>query len=451
MNKLDRNLVLASVIASVAALLGGACGDLDEPGLPSSPTRASVAAAAVAPLIAMRDEMAAPNGYISLLGILGRESYNFDGSDPRYITELLEGPLDAGNRGFGGHFWETPYRNIRAGHILLGAVGATPGMEMAEMEAVRGFTKTIMALEYLRVINTRDINGAVIQVSSDPRALDPIVDMLSVFNHMNALLDEARMHLLGGGTAFPFALGGGFSGFDTPRTFLKFNRALKARVNLYIEDHAAVLTALSESFISADPAMPNLGLGIYLTFESGAQSNPLGSPSIFVHPSVRQMAELRPDGEIDARVGAKVAKVTERTVRELRSDEAFTLYRSPIAPIPIIRNEELILIRAESSAVVGDLAQGARDINFIREHSGRLATRADLTTKALIDDEVLRQRFYSLLFEGGHRWLDMRRYSRLDRLPNDHPQATAEVPAHVVHARFPIPLDEAAARTPDPN
>jgi starch-binding outer membrane protein, SusD/RagB family len=430
------------------AVLAGACGDLDVPG----PTRASVAAVAVGLLSDMRDEIAATSGYISHLGILGRESYNFDVSEPRYITELLEGPLDPGNRLFGGHFWEIPYRNIRVANILLAAVGATPGLQIEEREAVRGYAKTIMALEYLRVINTRDSNGAVIQVSSDPQTLDPIVSKEEVFVHLNKLLDEAKTHLLAGGMAFPFALGSGFLGFDTPMTFLKVNRALKARVNLYIEDHVAVLAALSESFITTDPAKPDLGLGVYLTFSgaSGDRANPLGDPNIFVHPSVRGQAELRPNGEIDTRVAAKVTKVTQRTVRGLRSDEAFTLYSSPRSPIPLIRNEELILIRAESSAYVGDLAQGAMDINFIREKSGGLAPRTDLTTKAVIDEEVITQRFYSLLFEGGHRWLDMRRYYRIDRLPNDHPQATADVPAHVIHARFPIPLSETAARPPPP-
>jgi hypothetical protein len=45
----------------------------------------------------------------------------------------------------------------------------------------------------------------------------------------------------------------------------------------------------------------------------------------------------------------------------------------------------------------------------------------------------------SLLFEGGHRWIDMRRYDRLDLLPLDDDD-------HAVHPVFPIPTAERDAR-----
>jgi hypothetical protein len=451
MNKPSTTLVFA-----LASLLPAACGsldigDLNDPGLDEfqkNPGPASIAAAAVGMLIEMRDDTAATNGYISQLGILGRESYNFDPADGRFITEMLEGQLSPGNRVFGGNFWENPYKNIRAGSILLTATDSVVGLDMEQKEAVKGWAKTMMALEYLRVINTHDTNGAVIQLSTDLRALDPIVSKAEVFAHIEKLLDEAKTHLLAGGMAFPFNPGPGFAGFDTPPSFLKANRGIKARVDVYTEDWAGALAALGESFLSADAQMPNLGLGLYLSFSTGAgdRTNPLTDPNILVNPSVRRLAEMRPGGEIDARVAAKVIKLMEpRTLRELTSDEAFTMYNSPTAMIPIIRNEELILLRAEASAATGNLAQATMDLNFIREKSGGLAPRLDLTMTNVVD-EILQQRFYSLLFEGGHRWIDMRRKGRINQLPNDHPTATAVVPAHVIHERFPIPLNETDAR-----
>jgi hypothetical protein len=44
------------------------------------------------------------------------------------------------------------------------------------------------------------------------------------------------------------------------------------------------------------------------------------------------------------------------------------------------------------------------------------------------------QRRYSLYAEG-HRWIDMRRYDRLDELPTDRPEDD-------VFVQFPIPLTE---------
>jgi hypothetical protein len=80
-------------------------------------------------------------------------------------------------------------------------------------------------------------------------------------------------------------------------------------------------------------------------------------------------------------------------------------------PIAIIRNEELILIRAEANnnKTARDAAAAAADINFIRVNSGGLAANGGLgaATQQAVEDEILIQRKYSLLYEG-MRWVDMR-------------------------------------------
>jgi hypothetical protein len=58
---------------------------------------------------------------------------------------------------------------------------------------------------------------------------------------------------------------------------------------------------------------------------------------------------------------------------------------------------------------------------------------------ANILDELLYNKLFSLLFEGGHRWVDARRYGRLGQLPVDTPD-------DVVHERYPIPRDEILPR-----
>ncbi|NIM60897.1 MAG: RagB/SusD family nutrient uptake outer membrane protein, partial [Acidobacteria bacterium] len=89
-------------------------------------------------------------------------------------------------------------------------------------------------------------------------------------------------------------------------------------------------------------------------------------------------------------------------------------------PIPIIRNEELILLRAEINIGMNLISDAADDINFIRVNSGGLDPRTNLDATNILD-ELLKQRRYSLLFEGGHRWIDMRRYGRLDDLLDPPP------------------------------
>jgi len=107
----------------------------------------------------------------------------------------------------------------------------------------------------------------------------------------------------------------------------------------------------------------------------------------------------------------------------------------------------LMLLRAEancaastSGSCTGDTTAATTDINFIRVNSGGLAASSGLNASTILD-ELLKQKRYSLLFEGGHRWIDLRRYGKLDAT-----HVAIDIPKDVIHAAFPIPLTESQAR-----
>jgi hypothetical protein len=445
-----------SLIVAIAGLLfASACKDLvvpdyNNPGLDdltSNPTPTKIAQAAQGLLVGTRVGIGEQNGYVSLLGIVGRESYNFDPADPRFITEMLIGPLDGGSPAFGGNLFAAPYRNIRNANILLGALNSVVGLTTAQKAAVEGYAKTIQALDYLSVINTRDDLGAPIDVDIGPTdAPAPLVAKAAVFTHIATLLDDGLTQLNAGGTAFPFALSPGFANFATPAEFAKFNRALKARVEAYRVSYGAALTALTGSFL--DTSAP-LTLGAYQSYSTGSGDSPnaLFDPTgraILGHPSIVTDAENKPNGTPDARVLAKVAQLPAvRTVQGVSTDLVFTVYNSNVAPIPIIRNEELILLRAEARWFTNDFTGALADINLIRTTSGGLAVRGAFLNQADFVTELLKQRRYSLLFEGGHRWIDTRRFGLLTTLPK-------ALPTHTVPSRFPFPEAECLARVPAP-
>jgi len=111
MTTMQRTLALLAVFAIAS---GAACTSLQAPDfnnpsideLQENPTRAAAAAAATGLLIGARENIGEFNGYISLLGILGRESYNLDGADTRYATEMYSGPeLNPGSPALGGNLW----------------------------------------------------------------------------------------------------------------------------------------------------------------------------------------------------------------------------------------------------------------------------------------------------------------------------------------------------------
>ena len=103
-------------------------------------------------------------------------------------------------------------------------------------------------------------------------------------------------------------------------------------------------------------------------------------------------------------------------------------------------NEELILLRAEARYYTGDQLGALDDLNTIRTRSGGLAliTLADIATETAFLDELLYNRRWSLMFEG-HRWIDMRRFGRLNQL-------TIDIPTHIVATQLPVPQAECLAR-----
>jgi hypothetical protein len=446
----NTSTTLSSVGLALAGMLSLAGCDLEvenlnNPGLDQledEPTPSKVASACTGLLIGTRAGTAAAIGYVSQLGILGRESYNFDAADPRNVGEMLAGQLSPASP-YGGAFWGGPYTNIRLANITLAAAAQVPEFTEEEQSGISGYVHTIQALDLWRVITTRDDIGAVIDTDRPIDELGEIVPKDEVYAYIADLLDTAADELAGGGDAFPFPLTSGFAGFDTPATFATFNRALRARVAAYEEDYEGVDAALAESFINEEAAsVGDLEVGTYHTFGTGTGdvTNGLINPNIYAHQSLVDDAQANGDAP-DDRLARKVTQVAEEDAggaQGLSSDLKFTMY-SPTAPVPIIRNEELILLRAEAAWGQGDLAAAIADLNLIRTVSGGLAPLADDLSADEVEDEILYNRRYSLMFEGGHRWLDARRFGRIEDLPLD-------LPEHFRNVRYPVPQAECDGR-----
>ena len=447
MTKTKRLLTLLGGLAMLAACGDLTVPDLNNPGLDelrNAPSRSAVVDAVQGLMIGSRTGISGQTGYVAHLGILGRESWTVDNADPRYVDEMIAGILDPGNGAFGGSGWTARYRNIRNGFNVLNALERGEGFSEPEKEAIRGFVKTLQALDFLLVVNMRDRNGAVVDVDRDVgEDLAPFVSRDAALQHVASLLDEARAHLAAGGAEFPFRLSSGFAGFDTPASFVRFNRALAARVAVYRGDYADALTALGNSFVSTSAP---LDLGVYYAFGTGAgdQNNTLfqaTSPTMVPLPSLRTDAQQQPDGTPDDRLLRKTAPLSPafNGGPGLVSDLRFTVYGSLSSPIPVIRNEELILLRAEARWFTGDRAGAMADLNFVRQASGGLAPIAQPASDEAFVTALLRERRYSLLFEGGHRWIDHRRFGRLSELPLARS-------TDVVPVAFPVPRDECIAR-----
>ena len=416
--------------------------------LEANPTKATIASAITGILVMSRSENLSPQvGYIESIGMMGRESYTLDVSNPGTARDRFDVLVS----GRAGAVWQLAYQSIRQQTVILKAIDAVADMTAAEKEAVQGFIQTIQARDLLYVINLMEV-GAIADIKPDPGGpLAPIVPKVQVFARIVQLLDQAKAHLQNGGASFPMPLGPGFAGFDTPASFLGANRALKARVDVYLGNYSTALTELGESFLNTSAG---LTLGVYDAFStnSGDVSNVYYDPLpriIYSHPSDVTDAQQRTDGTADLRVAAKVAPITPKLQIGYQVDGRLLVYNSPNAFIPIIRNEELILLRAEANLGLNNTSAAIADINLIRVNAGGLPPISDpyvpnaaLGQPATLLDELLYEKRYSLLFEG-HRWIDLRRYGKLTTLPKAHP-------TDQIFPWFPLPDDECVLRNQAP-
>src|SRR5215218_1559568 len=237
--------------------------------LTNNPTPATVATATQGLLITIRG---LAGTYAQTAGIFGREVYNLDPSEPRTVNGYLVGPLEPG--GFGIEFgFGAAFRGLRAGEAILTAVDQLESLSPTQKEGIRGFVKTMQAYLFLGQALVHEDIGLPIAVSATTGGGDPapVVSKAEVYANIVRLLDEAKAHLNAGGTTFPFQLHAGFTGFNTPATFLRFNRALKARVETYTKNYAGVNTSLTESFINTSTTTrANLDLGVYNIFSTAS-------------------------------------------------------------------------------------------------------------------------------------------------------------------------------------
>jgi hypothetical protein len=160
-------------------------------------------------------------------------------------------------------------------------------------------------------------------------------------------------------------------------------------------------------------------------------------------PEDKTEAQLQPSGQLDLRYLNKHRDIAPKVIAGVTVSNCWTIYPSAAAPIPIIRNEELILNRAEAKWQTGDRVGALADINVVRTRSGGLAALLVDPGDPGMLNELLYNRRYSLNWEGAHRWVDMRRYGRLAQLPK-------ELPTHTIFPYLQFPVDECTPRNPQP-
>jgi hypothetical protein len=369
--------------------------------------------------------------YLDDVGIIGREMYHFSASEPRYVTDLLgaSGATLSGSNFYITNTWASRYQVVKNCNILEQAAATSSVLTAPEVSGYLAFAQTIKAYQLLMCLNQTDSNGIRIDVS-DPNNLGPFVSPTDALTAIAALLDSGATNFNNATIDYTLA---GFTSFPTAAGLLQVNRALAARVAVYRQDWTGALTDLQASFFGLTQ---DLSLGVFDVFSTGSgdQLNTFYIPQNqngeirVAHPSYAADIEAGDD-----RIGKATLRTSVASLDGLSSNRDIWVYTSSTAPIPIIRNEELILIYAEANIQTNNLPVAITALNAIRTAHG-LPVYSGAFTQAALITEMLNQRRYSLYCEG-HRWVDLRRYGLLGTLPIDRA-------GDQVWTEFPLPVTE---------
>lgn len=367
-------------------------------------------------------------------GSIGREVVYFAKTESRYYREL-QGEIPIDPVGIMYDWWFSYNQTRRRAEILIQSVTNTDALTAAEKAAATGFAKTIQAYVMLNALNMTGTNGlrtSFSDLNSPGDLLKPgcFADYANSIAYVKTLVEEGKAALSQGGASFPFKVSTGLTGFNTPATFLKFNRAVAARIAMYQKDWAGMNTALTESFLDLNGSLTTGPNFLYST-TAGDIVNPIWQAKEEANNPLLAQVNFVPEAEAgDSRVfgpsraDGGTSKVRQRTAATAPTGYPAMAYETQLyalntSPISIIRNEELILMYAEAKIQTNQFTDAKTALDKIRT-SHNLSPYAGPLTQAALIDELLKQRRYSLFMEG-HRWFDMRRYERLNTLPKDRP------------------------------
>ena len=378
--------------------------------------------------------------------VFGREGYTISPQDGRFVTVPLIGVVVGGVTkidpavGFANNPWTGEYNTLRDLYNFKKAINSNATLTAQQKAGALGIAQTFDAYMMADLVQGHDSLGAITEIKDDASQLAPFVSRDSVYKFIIGSLQQAITNLNAAGATFAFKLPPGFAGFDTPATFAKFAQALLGKEEAHYATAgggaaawAAAVTALNASFM-------NLTATTRTAFDVGPFNTHGVAPdtpnsltqatntNLYAHMSLQRDAQLKANGQPDDRYATKIrtglppraGPVVNGQPTTETTTLGFSIWPAQNSSIPIIRNEELILLHAEAMLATGNKAAAITDINTVRVNSGGLPPTT--LTASSSDDAVLNgilyEKRYSTLMEG-NRWIDMRRYNKLDQLPLD--------------------------------
>jgi hypothetical protein len=395
--------------------------------------------------------------YIQAMSSFGRDVGVFTNTDSRFITEWLGNGIPIYNSDFyGGVVWDNEFRVAKAANLILTNLpGVSPAYSAKDASLIEGVVQTWKAYNFMLLAETRDTNGVPVAGITEPVGqVAPILCNKLVWASIVSLLDSGEAALDQGKPAsgtgpLPVSLPPGFNSASlagpstTPGTFAGFNRALRAKAGLEYAyaiarsaagsaptpttagspDAAALMSADGAAkasfiynggtveYVQLTPTNYTDPLGVYHSFSgaSGDQPNPAfgGLTYIFVLNAA--------DSEIinDPRAGKIITNSSapgQSSYNSIVSNQlTIGTYLTASSPIPIVRNEDVVLLEAAIQLGLGNGAQAVALINAVRSAAGAPAVAP--SGYVAIRNQLLTEFRASNLYESGeYRTIMIRNY-----------------------------------------
>jgi hypothetical protein len=434
--------------------------------------------------------------YISLASSFSRDIFEFQGASPGTFGPPVglnplssSGPLGV---------WDNEYEQIKEANTIMASVAQVP-YSTQQAAAIVGVVQTIKALNFMMIAETHDTLGIPLY-AVDANPIDPPYCNKDVWAYIVSLLDSGFADLnTAGSIGLPVQVPLGFASVGqvaspstAPGSFAAFNRALAGKAGLEYAyaiarntpgthptptamgnpdaqalqraDSALTASALYNPSAIAPPAAGNFALdpnGVYHTFsgQSGDQQNGIVG-SFFLYDALFDL-QVDVDTVNDLRWRNKFV-VDSQPVQLSQyagtsDSKNYLPYATVGSPIPIVRAEELALVRAQIQLGLGNFAVAAGLINQVHMNAGGFGGPLSIAlTYTAVRDSLLREQRVSTVFEGsGDRMIALRMYG-LEAVADTTWQATtgpdATVDAGLGHPTdyhttvAAIPIQELSAR-----
>lgn len=379
---------------------------------------------------------------IALINGMSADEYEADGNgaDPDG-TSLYENELSPSHPRV-VPIWQSAYQSIYYANAVIEGLEASTEVTESVSARLEGEAKFMRAFNHLYLINEFGDVPLITTTHYSDNVSPERQPVAEVYQQIEADLLEAEQTL-----TTDYSLWSA----ERMRVTRPAAQALLARVYLYremwemAEAYASEviesttlyeLVALNDVFLKNSREaiwQLNTANGGYNTYEGFLLNyfNSLGTPFLVSTPSLAASFEEN-DGRFDAWLKAfDVQDVTyyyPYKYKVVVSAEVTEYYM-------VLRLAEQYLIRAEARAWQDDVTGAQDDLNAIRGRAGLGNTTAD--TRETLLAAVAQERRSELFSEAGHRWIDLKRWGRVDAVVG-----ALKTTWQSTDALFPIPAEE---------